>query len=229
MKFINLTALISFAIFQAGAEELFPIEKFKTLSAAEREIAILNAPVAEREELQRIHIHLSLLSWMHGDFQSKKELSVAQKRGFVQMVNLFNTRANFWSEYIVGFDESLMKSGMSEKERRKREVEYLRQQEEDDNRFEIARNLAFTMAASPAALDLEKECERLRTYWETRLGKLVSSKQHVTKEDLDKINDQVNQIFRKMETLPKLTPEQTRKEYDDFPEILMYSRQYPMR
>lgn len=223
MNYIIIGIILTLAC--ADAAPSISLQKFEKLNEDEREQAILKAPANEKEELLKAHIHISLLEQFRGEkgLSYKKELAATQKRGFLAVEALFYTQYRYWASYNASLAEPSARVGMTVEEQQTLRASYAAMLK----RRPVVHDLAFRLAASPAALILEKRIEALNTEWKDKLDLILSKKREVTKEELDEVDSQANEVFEELNKLPKLTPEQAQKEYDEFPERLMFMKVYP--
>ena len=213
---ILLVLLFLFADFEA---EALTIEEFRnTTNSDERRKAITDAPPEMKEELEKLHIHLSLLSTYGGEEQLKfaRESFVARARGLEYFEALFGLQLQFRD----GFNSSILiaeqDAGMPGEKLAvlDKEMAAGRKALWARAHFQV-HALVFNMAPTKEALKLAKKVEILFRELE---AKFITAGQLITKEQLAKLDAQMDQIFEEMKRLPALPPEQVKKEYDAFPE-----------
>ena len=76
------------------------------------------------------------------------------------------------------------------------------------------------MMASPQALELDGEAKKILA----EMRPTIFDGHAVTKEVLNNVSRQLDQLFEKMKQLPTMSPAQIQKEYDDMPEVGLMKR-----
>jgi hypothetical protein len=199
------------------------IEEFeKNTNEDERLKLIQQAPSGEREELQKINLHMVLLEQFGGEAELKaaRETQVSRARGLGWLEDLFIAETGLCDQYLVAVvNKDRDKSGRIPADRGPEvitlmnKVEALRR-----DRQPSIHSLVFNLAPSPEAIELAKEAEELYDEWSKKynLDGTHMDRPAITKEQLTEVDKQVDQIFAKMQKLPKLTPDQAQKELDGF-------------
>jgi hypothetical protein len=221
MKIIYIVLLILLILPNAWAGDSISIDDFKKIKdPVEREKFIDQAPPEQRDELKKIDRHLRLVSSLGGEAALKvvKEKAVERARGLVMLENVFATQTELWDGYMGDFLNANYKSIATHGQSSAEWNELKQERSLIGNRlFNVVHPLVFNLAPSPQALALEKKAESLNQYMWDNFPPSDSTK-HITKEQLTEVDKQMDQIFEEMQKLPKLTPEQAQKEYDEFPE-----------
>jgi hypothetical protein len=208
------------------------IEEFKKLQTeGERLGAMDRAPAEQKQALMKIHVHMSLVKqYGEKEFRLLKEWAVAQKRGLLAMESIYFTQNSYWSSYINGLYDTYEKAGLTTEEQQKKIGVDADAYNAVVERGPVLHALAFKIAASPQALELEKKVDALNKKWKEGLELILSTPGHfVTKEEMQNVDKQMDEVFQEMKRLPTLSPGDLQKEYDDFPEMLMYLKEYPIR
>jgi len=228
MKSTHGILLILIALLLVRDAHGISVEDFKKISSAdERRTLIEQAPPEQKEELERIHLHMALLESYGSEaaLRAEKERYAAEARGLTSMEGLFHVRLALWEQYMGGVVTESTKTG---KPLDQRMVEELSSGEKAaQQRLSVVHSLVSEIAGSPAALDLEKRIEKLgkSLYDQFELAGwngVAPMKPFVTKAQLQEIDKQIDQIFEEMKKLPKLTQEQAQKEAEEFPESKMH-------
>jgi hypothetical protein len=228
MKMIGCISCLLYVVALArvrGAEPI-SIEKFKLLKYhGERQTLIDQAPPEQKQELKNIDLHLALLDVWGSEEGLKKarESQVAKARGFGAMEGLFIAQVQLWGQHVYD-TETLTSHRAAGSSPRDREAEVVVLKEKLKNltekRLPLVHKMIFNLAPSPAALNLEKQVEGLLSalHDQYHLGRIHPGQTPVviTKEELDQVDKKVDQILAQIEKLPTLTPEQVKKELEDF-------------
>lgn len=198
------------------------INQFKTITDADQRRKIINqAPPEQRDELNNIDLHMRMAASVGGEagFKAVKESSVAKARGFTDLEEIFSIQTQVWNDYMAGVYDSdhmstMTHDKMSEAER-KREHELATL----CNRLTTVHSLVFKLAPTSQSFDLEKKAEKCDEYLHQNFSPYNSArKQRVTKQEKLEVDKQIDEIYKELQALPKLTPEQAQKEYDAFPD-----------
>lgn len=209
-------------------------DQFKNIAdSEERERIIKQAPPAQKEELLRIDHHLWLLRRYNGEegLKTAKESYVARARGLGVLEAVFLTQDVLWSQYIASVIKDNKKVGMQ----REQLIETIKNLDKElgpiRSRQAVVHSLVFNLAPSPAALDLEKKVEKLDESLCDRFSLNGGADGHpikpwIRRQQLDETDKQFDQIFEQLKRLPKLTPAQAQKEYDEFPEEKMNTKSF---
>jgi hypothetical protein len=232
MKVIYAILTVMLNLATGNGADLVSIEKFKTIHGeGERLGVIATAPPEQRPQLLKIHAHLTLLEhWGERELKYSKEKAVAQISGFVDMENIIHARDRLWDLYLEQVRHATEKAGVTSKERDKIFSEVAERYNAPKYDLPIVHALALNIAPSSEALKLEGTIEALDKEWKHEFDTILAdSNKKVTDEELRKIDRQLDEIFEKVKTLPTLSPEEVQKEYNEFPEELLYERRYPIR
>jgi hypothetical protein len=163
------------------------------------------------------------------ELKYRKEKAVAQKRGFVDMENIIQARNTLWDLYITKVQNATEKAGVTQRERNELYNKLEECYNAAKNDLSNVHDLALNLAPSPEALKLEGAIETLHHELTEEVHAVrADSNRKVTEEEVTKVDRQIDAIFEKVKTLPTLSPEEVRKEYDEFPEELLYEKKYPI-
>jgi hypothetical protein len=223
MKLVYSFLIIILILTPARADNFISVAQFQRITdPVERQKAIDQASPEQRDQLKQIDRHLRLLAGLGGEVGLKtvKERSVERSRGLLILENVFRTQTQIWDNYASGLYEEMQKSPAKKDHLLEEQNDTEKERMIINNRyFNLVHPLVFRLALSPQALDLEKTAEKLNDDMYKRLVVNGSTaKQAVTKQELSAFDTRVDEIYAQLEALPKLTPEQAQKEYDDFPE-----------
>ena len=227
MKIIYGSFFILFLLLPAWAADTVSIEEFKKLNQAERDKVLQQAPPEQKEELKRIDMHLELVEQNGGEAGQKaaKETYVLNARGVGYFEAIFNVQTQVWGFYVSSVLLASQNSGMPRERQASVGEKLLEEQNKIQKRLPVVHSLVFNMAASPQALELEKKVQKLTDQWVKRISQDgATSCPPITRKERMEMDKQADQIFEAIKTLPKLTPAQAQKEYDDFPEEKMRRR-----
>ncbi len=222
MKLIYSILLVLFILPHSWGVDLVSIDQFKTITDADQRRKIINQAAPEqREELNKIDLHMRMVASVGGEagFKAVKESSVAKARGFTDLEEIFGIQTQVWNDNMAGVYDSdhastMTHDQMSEAER-KREQELVAL----CSRLTTIHSLVFNLAPTSQAFDLEKKAEKFDEYLHQNFSPYNSArKQRVTKQERLEVDKQMDEIYAELQSLPKLTPEQAQKEYDAFPD-----------
>ena len=193
------------------------VDEFKKLGPMERERAIQEAPLGQRDELKKIDLHITLLAHWRGEegLRIAKETQVAELRGMRDLVILFVVQSQVWDGYVSAVLDANEKAGMTRSEQIAAEEKLFNERDVIRKRLPFIHSLIFNMAASPEALYLDKRAAELAEKLSLRmLTNSTTPYRPITKEERMEVDKEMDQIVEEMRKLPKLTPEQAQKEYD---------------
>jgi hypothetical protein len=213
--------VLLFAARVAGADPISIGEFKKITNADERRKLIDQAPSGQKEELERIDLHLALLARWGGEagFKTHKEACIARARGFVCLVPIFDAYVNIRSSYMAGVLITDEKAGMKLEQLQEVEKKLTEENRSVEKWVSTVDSLVFNLAVSPEALELEKRAEKMIEKLSSRTITDGSTPfRLITKEERMEVDRQMKQIYEEIKKLPKLTPEQAQREYDAFPD-----------
>ena len=218
MKTLYTVFAFYFILFSAQGASPISVEDFKNISDGNERARLIDAaPPEQREELRKIHEHLQLLTMFGGEAGVKalKEITAAKVRGFTEMIDVFDTQTQLWDEYMADVRAANRKAGMTQEKLIESEKKLHQDRAAVDNRLPIVEALVIRLAPTPEAMALEKKAEVMNRYMQdTYPPGGPMEKRHITKEQLSKVNRDMDEIFAKLQELPKLTSEQAQKEYE---------------
>jgi hypothetical protein len=227
MKLLYSILLIGLSMVYCRAGDLISIDDFKKVKDPDkREELIQKAPPEQREALKKIHLHMYLLDYFGGEagLKREKESYVAKARGFERLESLFDQQGNMWEEYIGAVDTANEKAGMTHDKMADAERELRIEEASIKSRLAAVHSLLFNLAASPAALELDKKAGDLDEKIEKRLvSDGTTPNSPITKSERLEYDKQLDQTFEELKKLPALPPEQVQKEYNEFPEEKIYA------
>ena len=218
MKIYRNIISLSFLLCSVNAADPISIEAFKKMSLPEQRQAIADAPAEIKKEFEKIYLHAALIAQHGGEAGLKffKEQFVIRAKGFLPFEHVFGTHSQLWHQYLASEESKFTAKKGGEKER-EAVIALEKETLALDQRALAAHDIAFRLAPSARALDLAKRAEKLNAEWRKRWLDSPGAK-GITKEQLSEADRQINEIFEQMKSLPSLTPEEAKKEYDTFPE-----------
>lgn len=208
------------AIYVQGAESITP-EQFSKMNFSDQTIILEKASPEMKESLKKIYDHQMRII----NFGSDDEIMIAREnlsieaRGLSCIVAAFSEHVTLFERYYSGVinsmkndKEKLQKGIALEKEINYKERDLL-------NRFKLIHTLIFNTASTESTLIIERKAAFLNeTIFKNLKYDSFNSKIEMTPEEFNEIDKKINILFEEIKTLPKLTPEQVKKEYDNFPE-----------
>ena len=223
MKITYCSLLILFLLLPTWGADSISIENFKKLNPTERDEALQKAPPEQKEELKRIHIHLSLLERWGGEaeFKTEKESWISGSRGLGAFEGIFDMYSRISDIYVSTAWEALEKSGISSGQRLAAEKKLDAGRQAIRNRLPVVHALVYKMKASPEALALNKKAEQLCMELSEKYKVGTSPHHTITKDDVTVVGRQADRFFEEMKKLPTMSPEELQKEYDAFPDEKM--------
>jgi hypothetical protein len=202
-----------------GAKPISIDDFEKITNEDDRRIIIDQAPPEQKEELKKLDLHMGMLSRWGGEtgFKIHKETCITRVRGLGCLENVFAAYLNIRESYIAGVMITNEKAGTPLEQRQ--EIERTLREEEKAVNTESAtvHSLVYSLAASPNALALNKSACKLADALSNRTVTNGSAPYHlITKEERIEADQQMHQIYDKLQKLPKLTPAQLQSEYNAF-------------
>lgn len=195
------------------------IEKFEKITdESERAKLIDQAPTGQKEELQKIDsLHQGLLLRWGGEagLRAAKESLAVHERGLQRLENLFNLQINVWGSYIGGVLAANENAGIAIGQQTVAVKKATEEEDAIEKRLPIIHTLIFNLAASPQALELNKRAGQFGQELSRRLmtdGTVPC--RPITNDERMEVNRRMDQIYGKMQKLPRLTAEQAQKECD---------------
>ncbi len=219
MKTLYIILLVLFVLPQAWADDQISVEQFKQLTLPEQEKILNQSPSEIKPELRKVYEHIYVLAQFGGEtrFRNQKEVRIVRARGFTCLEMLCDEYMTFWSAYMGRVMVLNEKAGMPLAQQQKAEIELRKEEDVVRRRVSNVHSLVYTLAPTPAALELEKRAEILNDKLLKRLtGDVSTPYRPITIEERKDADKQIAEIYSKLQTLPKLTPDQMQKEYDAF-------------
>jgi len=221
MKMIRIILTITLAFAPLLRAASISVEDFKKMDPLDREKTIQQAPSEEQAELRKLDLHMLLVQGAGGEagLKAQKERTAIRMRGLYDLEGILGTQMQLWDCYASGVLMANKGFKMPPKQQADAERKFLYEGEALRARTSQIHALVFNIAASPSALELEKKVESLDHALTERFdlsgwnGK-SPRKPVATKAQWDETFNEINQLIEEMKQLPKLTPEQAKKEYD---------------
>jgi len=218
MKTTCRMLLFLIAGFAAQGVEPISIEEFKKIpSEVERAKIIEQAPPEQKEELWKLSVHLERARAWGGEagLKGARERAMLGARGLGNLGTLFSQQINVWQVYIGGVEEANEKAGKTKQELAEIEKKLMAEEEALSKRLPIVDSLLLHLAASPRALELNKEADKLADEMFKKTSTDGITPFHpITTEERMAFDKRVEQIFQEIKRLPKLSPQQVQKEFD---------------
>lgn len=138
-------------------------------------------------------------------------------RDFATLETVFGLQVNIWEGYIGAVMTMNQKSGMSNEQQVAAARNLIQQEDAIRQRADSVHLLVYHLAPSADALKLEKEGEALHDKLLKRQT-VDDSRPYrpITIDERMKIDAELDKMYSELQALPKLTPEQLKKEYDAF-------------
>ena len=155
---------------------------------------------------------------MGGDrLRARKELLVTKARSLQWLYYLFATQQNYWDDYLIGVAKAEPSDASAISENLKKiasQNDALMKRQQS-----ILSALVLRLARSPDAIEWDNRVHKLEESLQTRLHQIgLAPKGHVTKEQLDAVDEEVNRIVEEAKTFPQLSAEEVQNELDAFSE-----------
>ena len=218
MRAIYYYLVILLTLSSAWGAEGISIEEFKKIASPDKRMEIIDrAPPEQKEELKKITIHLELVQSWGGEagLEAAREREVIGARGLDRLGAIFSQQTMMWQSWIVRVGEANEDAGMAKKEIVKIEKKLMAQVDLLVRRLPIIHTMLLRMAPSPRALELETEAKKLSNEMSQRESTDGITPFHpITKQERVEFDKRIETIFQEMKRLPKLTPEQVRRELD---------------
>jgi hypothetical protein len=222
MKFVHNMLLLVLAVPAISASEPVSIDDFKKIGSPDKRREIIDrAPPEQKEELKKIDTHLDLVTRWGSEAGAKaaRESEVAGARGLGSLETVFAAQVDIWEGFIAEVAAANERAGLRPERIAERERQLEGEEEVFRKRLPAIQSLIFHLAASPAALELEKRAEKLAKEMRGRLSSDGKTPYHpITLKERKEFDGQIVQIYEEIKKLPQLTPEQAQKEFDAFPE-----------
>ena len=213
IKIISTLGL-SFFLFAHCEAESVSIEAFgKITDRFEREQIMERAPSEQKEELQKIDIHLRVLARHGGEagLKEAKENLIIEKRGLRWLQDAFDVQISAWDTYMYEVMTASEKAGMTRQQLVQTERGLREGQDALRKRMSVIHSLVFNIAPSPQALLLEKQVEAFGLNLHIQRTSPPGNVVPLTKEEIAKIDQRMDQFLDAMKILPKQVLSKTRR------------------
>jgi tetratricopeptide (TPR) repeat protein len=149
-----------------------------------------------------------------------RESQAIRKRGLSCLEAIFAPYHNIYESYVAGTMEANQKAEMPLKQQQAIESEMRKKEDALDKRMANVHQLVFHLAASPEALELEKETEAVieKVNYRTITDGSTPFKP-VTKDEQNDAEKQIDKLIDELQKLPKMTPQEAEKELNAVPLI----------
>lgn len=147
--------------------------------------------------------------------QQWRHEQLAVRHGLEWLGAISRLKRQFWNYHLLNALDANDASKLSQEEKSRIHATLMGKMGWKDSVYRTELALLATVAATPEALNLKSEAEKLVTKWDERFPNVPDL--IVTREDLEGFEQEIKPIMDQLKRLPRLTPKQLQEEIATLP------------